>query len=138
MKNREIAALLIEVCKRRRNKKNQLLSAANIYEGQDLLLCKLSHKDGQTMTELAENICIQPATLSVTIRRMEANGLIAKKTNDTDKRISHIHMTEKGREIWSTSRQVWNEMETLTTKGFSEAEKDALKDMLQRMANNLE
>ncbi|HEY8917447.1 MAG TPA: MarR family transcriptional regulator, partial [Chitinophaga sp.] len=73
-----IGFLFVEICKRRRNKKNEMLSAVNIYEGQDFLLYRLSQRDGQSMSELAEKICIQQATMSNMIRRMEANGLIKK------------------------------------------------------------
>ncbi len=72
--------LFIEICKRRRNRKNELLSEANMYEGRDILLHHLAMEDGQTMSELAGKVCIQAATLSTMIRRMEANGLIKRRS----------------------------------------------------------
>jgi DNA-binding MarR family transcriptional regulator len=132
-----IGMLFVEICKRRRNKKNELLSEANIYEGQDVMLYHLSLKDGQTMSELAEQVCIQPATLSTMIRRMEANGLIKKETDQNDKRASRIYFTAKGREVHAMTGEIWRELDKKTAHGLTADERKTLDQLLKKVLKNL-
>jgi len=41
---------------RRRNRKNELLTEAGIYEGQDMVLYRLAEQEGQTMSELGSKV----------------------------------------------------------------------------------
>lgn len=115
-----------------------MLSAVNIYEGQDFLLYRLSQRDGQTMSELAEKICIQQATMSNMIRRMEANGLIKKVTDPDDKRSSHIYLTAKGRATHELAGKIGGELDDATVKGLSVTERKTLDELLQKVMKNLE
>ena len=133
-----IGFLFVEICKRRRNKKNEMLSAVNIYEGQDFLLYRLWQRDGQSMSELAEKICIQQATMSNMIRRMEANGLIKKVTDPEDKRSSHIYLTAKGRAALELAGKIGGELDDATVKGLSVTERKTLDELLQKVMKNLE
>ncbi|HEY1164011.1 MAG TPA: MarR family transcriptional regulator [Chitinophaga sp.] len=135
--NESIGMLFIEICKRRRNRKNELLSEANMYEGQDILLHHLAMEDGQTMSELAGNVCIQAATLSTMIRRMEANGLIKKEADQQDKRASRIYFTAKGREVHAQTGKIWNELDKRTLKDLTADEKKMLDQLLKKVLKNL-
>lgn len=129
--------LFIEICKRRRNKKNELLSETNLYEGQDILLHYLAIEDGQTMSELAAKVCVQAGTLSTMIRRMEANGLIRKEADQRDKRTHRIYFTPKGREVQIQTCKIWNELDKKTLNGLSADEKKTLDQLLKKILKNL-
>lgn len=129
--------LFIEICKRRRNRKNELLSEANMYEGQDILLHHLAVEDGQTMSELAGKVCVQAATLSTMIRRMEANGLIKKEADQQDKRASRIYFTARGREVYAQTGKIWNELDKRTLKDLTADEKKMLDQLLKKVLKNL-
>ncbi|WP_298733645.1 MarR family winged helix-turn-helix transcriptional regulator [uncultured Chitinophaga sp.] len=135
--NESIGMLFIEICKRRRNKKNELLSEANLYEGQDILLHYLAIADGQTMSELAAKVCVQAATLSTMIRRMEANGLIRKEADPHDKRAHRIYFTAKGREVQALTCRIWSELDKRTLKDLSADEKKLLDQLLKKVLKNL-
>jgi len=133
-----IGFLFVEICKRRRNRKNELLSAVNVYEGQDFLLYRLGQRDGQTMSELADKICIQQATMSTMIKRMEANGLVKKITDPDDKRASRIYLTAKGKATLELSGKIGLELDEQTVKGLTAAERKTLDSLLQKVMKNLE
>ncbi|HEU4551645.1 MAG TPA: MarR family transcriptional regulator [Chitinophaga sp.] len=133
-----IGSLFVEICKRRRNRKNEMLSAVNVYEGQDFLMYRLKLQDGQTMSELADKICIQQATMSTMIRRMEANGLVKKVTDPDDKRTSRIYLTAKGRATLELSGKIGLELDEQTVKGLSATERKTLDSLLQKVLKNLE
>ena len=54
-----IGYLFVNICKVRRNKANELFSKYGIHAGQDILLYHLMREDGQTVSGLVENICVQ-------------------------------------------------------------------------------
>jgi len=133
-----IGFLLGTICRVRRNTANVKLAKHGIHAGQDLLLYYLSLEDGQTVTQLLEYICVQPATISNTINRMVANDLIKKVKDKNDARVSRIFLTDKGREVVIEVRQIWRTLEVQTIEGLAEEEKLVLKSLLKRLLSNLE
>jgi DNA-binding MarR family transcriptional regulator len=129
--------LLVQICKHRRNKSNTLLSEAGIHGGQDILLYYLSIEDGQTVSALVEKMCIQHATISNMIDRMEANGMIKKEKDSLDKRTSRVYMTDKGNEAYKQVAKIWKIMEATATKGLTEKQEDSLRELLQLVLKNL-
>lgn len=133
-----IGFLLGTICKVRRNAANEKLAKHGVHAGQDLLLYYLSIEDGQTVTQLLENICVQPATISNTINRMVAKDLIKKVKDENDARVSRIFLTDKGKEVVIEVRKIWRTLEMQTIEGLTEEEKLVLKSLLNRLLSNLE
>ena len=133
-----IGYLFVKICKVRRNKANELLAKYGIHAGQDILLYQLMKEDGQTVSNLVENICIQHATISNMINRMECNGLITKAKDDCDMRVSRIFITDKGKEIIQHVDSVRKELEKLTIDGLSMEERIILKRLLQHVLGNFD
>ena len=59
-----IGALLVQICRAHRNKAQELLSRIDLYPGQEFLLINLWPEDGLTHSEVAESLCVQPATVT--------------------------------------------------------------------------
>ena len=104
-----------------------MLAQYGIHAGQDILLYYLNQEDGKTVSQLLEDICVQPATISNTINRMVANNLIKKVKDENDMRVSRIFLTEKGKEVFSEVKDVWNILEVQTVEGLTDEEKQVLK-----------
>ena len=115
-----------------------MLAKYGIHAGQDILLYYLSLKDGQTISELVENVCIQHATISNMISRMEASGMITKVKDKSDKRVSRIFLTEKGKEAVFHLKEVWKALEVKTIEGLTEEQKKQLKELLKHVFGNFE
>ena len=133
-----IGFLIGTISKVRRNAANVKLAKYGVHAGQDILLYYLYQEDGQTVTQLLENICVQPATISNTINRMVANDLIKKVKDKNDARVSRIYLTDKGKEIIVHVRKIWQTLEIQTIEGLTEEEKQVLKGLLNRLLSNLE
>ena len=84
-----------------------------------------------------EKLCIQHATISNTISRMEASGVISKQKDSSDKRISRVYLTDKGKEALIKIAKVWRTMEAMTTKGLTEEEENVLRELLLKVFKNL-
>ncbi|MEJ7643774.1 MAG: MarR family transcriptional regulator [Chryseolinea sp.] len=132
-----ISHLLVQICKHRRNKSNVLLAEANIHGGQDILLYYLSIEDGQTVSALVEKMCIQHATISTMLDRMEASGMIKKEKDATDKRTSRVYLTSKGTDAYKHIAKIWKTMETTVTKGLTELQENSLRKLLEQVLKNL-
>ncbi len=60
---------------------------------------KLRKKDGIAISELAKEMGLLLSSISGLVNRMIKQGLIVKKKDERDSRVSKIYLTEKGREI---------------------------------------
>lgn len=114
-----------------------MLAETGIHGGQDILLYYLSLQDGQTVSSLVEKMCIQHATISAMIDRMEATGMIKKEKDATDKRISRVYMTPKGMDAYKEIAKIWKIMETMVTNGLTKEQENSLRELLQLVLKNL-
>lgn len=99
-----------------------LISEMGLYPGQIGLIRQLMKQDGLSQRELAAKIHIKPPTAAVSIKRLEKNGILERKSDQNDQRISRIYLTEKGKNIGKEvcAMVQKNELELFT--GFSESE----------------
>lgn len=63
-------------------------------------------KEGTPSTQLGPKMGMEPTSLSRTLKTMEENGLIYRKTDDVDKRKVLIFLTPQGVEKRKIARQV--------------------------------
>lgn len=134
--HKSLGYLFSQICKHRRNKKNELLAEFGLHAGQDIFLYHLSKDDGQTVSSLAKNMCIEHATIANTITRMEANGFIKKVKDDSDKRVSRIFLKQKGKDAMKQVREVWRALETQTSEELTTQERIQLLRFLQQVLKN--
>lgn len=96
--------------------------------------------DGGTMSQsaLARWASVEQPTMANTLNRMERDGLIARKPDPEDGRSALISLTKLGRQRAGEALASAQEVNALALAGFKTAERDALFDMLHRVADNLE
>lgn len=109
----------------------------NVHPGQMPVLGVLQEKEGVSLREMAQELHVKPPTVTVTVKRLEKVGLVCKRPDETDLRVTRIYLTEKGRSISAELEQCLVENEKILTKGFSEEEKELLRCFLDRMTQNL-
>lgn len=114
-----------------------LLRDLKIHPGQCGMLWGLSQNDGLSQKELAKKMRITPPSITVMIRKMEAEGLIKKKQDEKDQRITRIYITEKGKEIAEHMDGVLCQLEKEVFANMSEQEIMLLHRLLLQMKENL-
>ncbi|WP_436737869.1 MarR family winged helix-turn-helix transcriptional regulator [Streptomyces sp. BBFR102] len=62
-------------------------------EGQIALLRLIRDQDGITVREAAEVLLVKPNNLSATVTQMVAAGLVERRRDPADKRVTHLHLT---------------------------------------------
>ena len=113
------------------------LRAVDIYVGQDHLLWQLWNQDGVTQTELCERMGCEPPTLTNMVKKLEAYGLLMRKKDALDARVTRVFLTEEGRKIRGPIDGIWEEHQDKMLKGINQEEQRLLKRLLQQIDRNL-
>jgi len=129
--------LLARVCRAHHLRAHALLDEIGLYRGQQFVLCTLWAQEGITHSELADRLHVHPATVTNALKRMERAGFVERRSDPEDQRVSRVYLTETGREIQDAVERVWAELETRTLAGFDRDERDALRQFLARIHENL-
>ena len=114
-----------------------LLRDLKIQPGQCGMLWGLSQNDGLSQKELASKMGITPPSITVMIRKMEAEDLIEKHQDEKDQRITRIYITEKGRKIAENMDDALHQLEKEAFANMSEQEIMLLHRLLLQMKENL-
>lgn len=107
----------------------------NVFGARVLILLFLD--DARTVGELAERAALDQSTLSHILRRLEGLGYLSKERQEHDNRSVMVSLTQKGRR---TGEACWNAVQThdaLLTKGLDGARKHELKEVLDKMYENV-
>lgn len=87
--------------------------------------------------EIAARFDISPAAVANSLKKLEKDGYIARKTDDGDTRCNRIAITEKGKAILAETRTLFEGVDEKMLKGFSEEERSLLFSCFARMKQNL-
>jgi len=71
------------------------------------------------------------------LQRMEHAGLIERRADPEDARVSLVYLTERGRSLEQPVLNVWKELEAQTVAGLSATEQALLFRLLQQVSANL-
>lgn len=135
--NDSLGFLMAQVVRANYNRMQVHLGKLGLYPGQPPILFMLWEQDGRTQTELCERLELKPATITVMLRRMEKAGLIKRKTDENDLRVSRVYLTEQGRQIRSKVEEAVRALDDECFDGFIEEEKVLLRRFLIHIRNNL-
>ena len=116
------------------NREVEKLGILNSYR--QLLFC-LGRKDGVNQLELVRETHLKAPTISVTLKSMEADGLVVRKTDEKDARVIHVYLTEKGRQTDDRIREIHHELDRIMAAGIPQEELDALVSTLKKMRDNM-
>ncbi|MFN8453982.1 MAG: MarR family transcriptional regulator [Anaerolineae bacterium] len=129
--------LMIQTCKAQRALAEKLWCEIGLHVGQDMILRQLWADDGLTQSELAGRLCIQPATTTKMLQRMEQAQLIRRLGDSQDQRVSRVYLTEQGRALLKPYEEVMNRLEQHLTEGLNLEERLLLRRLLMQVRDNL-
>lgn len=114
------------------------LAEVSLYRGQPPILMLLYKNDGMSQKEMARALNLSPATMTVTLKRMEKAGLVLREMDEHDQRILRVHLSEKGREMCETGESLIGVVTAELLEGFTLEEQQQLNEYLGRIARNME
>ncbi len=113
------------------------VSTLGLHRSQHGMLLTINFNGNISQKELAKRMEISPAAVTVTLKKLEAQGFIDRSQSENDSRINNIAVTEKGREIICRAGAIFDDVDEKTFEGFSEEELEALLGYLKRISCNL-
>jgi DNA-binding MarR family transcriptional regulator len=72
------------------------------------------------------------------VDELERRGLVERRPHPGDRRVRALYLTDEGREVLAESREIAAEHEAELTRGMSEAERERLVSLLQRIVDQQE
>ena len=113
------------------------LKKLGVHPRQIPILAVLYKKDGCSQKELVKELGVKPPTVTVSIQRLEKSGLIIRRQDERDQRVSRIYLSEEGRAIIKEGIQMAKEGEKQILAGFSESELCLMRRFCQQIKENI-
>jgi DNA-binding MarR family transcriptional regulator len=92
----------------------------------------------RSQTELAQAAGVEQPSMAETLARMERDGIVERKPNPSDKRGSLFSVTARARARFPKAKSALLACERKVMAGFDPAERALLRELLKRVARNLE
>ncbi|MBN8639125.1 MAG: MarR family transcriptional regulator [Anaerolineae bacterium] len=132
-----VGYLLAQLCKSHRYQADVGLNAIGLHVGQEMILARLWEEDGLSQSQLAGSLCVEPPTVTKMLTRMERGGLVERRADPADARVSRVYLTDASRNLHTHVNAAWGSLETNMLRGFDADEQIVLRDLLQRLLDNL-
>ena len=101
-------------------------------------LTYLQEAEGQVNQRMLEqHLMVKPSTASGIVGRLEEKGLVRRQTSDSDGRSRILALTDSGRQFYRQFLAIAEQVNQQAAQGFSPEERDTLRRLLLRLADNL-
>lgn len=130
--------LIMEMSKRYAGKCFHQVMELGIYPGQVPVLRLLAQKDGYNQREIAQHLHIKPPTVNVTIQRLEKSGIVFRKQDENDQRVTRIYLTDNGRRLINQAMEKISANEQLIFGNFSETEICLMRRFFRQIIENID
>ena len=105
--------------------------------GAHLVLSRLAVCDGITQLELVRATHLRPPTVSVILQKMEAEGLVERKSDEHDRRAVRVTLTKAGRALDRKNIEAIHTIDAVALADLCEDEIAVLMKLLPKIRNNL-
>ena len=102
-----------------------------------LLVCA-ARNPGVSSRELCEFLDLRPSSLSEMLARAEADGLLTRAVDESDRRIQRISLTEKGRKVVTDMETARDTDAAKKTACLTEEEKEQFIALCTRLSEHIE
>ncbi len=128
---------IARAAKLHRQRAEELLVEIGLHVGQEMLLNTLWSEGELSQTELSNRLGIQPATLTVALKRLEKSGLVVRSRDPNDQRVSRVQPSFKSTELRVGVHGAWSRLEEATIVNLSVDEQSTLADLLNKVSDGL-
>ena len=105
--------------------------------GAHLVLSVLAIHDGIHQLELVQQTHLRPPTVSVILKKMEAEGLVERRSDPDDLRAMRVYLTDAGRVLDKENIERIRKLDALAMQDLSQEEIDVLMRLLPKIRNTL-
>lgn len=120
-----------------KNRLTKKMRPLGLYPGQDMILLELLKNDGVSQNKLVVSLCVDHSTIAKSVGRMLKAELVQTEKSTTDKRVTLVSLTPKGKELAEQVKSIWVESEQIATAGLSTEEQRLFIEMIEKIAQSL-
>lgn len=114
------------------------LCKLGIHRSQHLMLMFLSrHENCPSQKAIADHFGISSAAVAVTLKKLEENGYVVRNTVKEDTRFNSITLSDKGKELVSKSKQLFETADVAMFSDFSQEEYEIFERCIGKMMSGL-
>lgn len=98
----------------------------------------LAHRNGMGQSDLADMLHVSRPTVTTMLKRMETSGLIERRPDEADSRITRVYLTEQGRDLADTMHARFTEILNTSVGWLPEQDKRDLARILGAINDHVE
>lgn len=107
-----------------------------IHPGHKLLLLELEAAGSRTQAQLAAATGCEPPTIPMSVRQLEAAGLVVRRPSPTDGRATIVELSDEGRALLPKLKTAWRSVAEQTVAGVT-TPLDQVTHVLSDLASSL-
>ncbi|WP_270529966.1 MarR family winged helix-turn-helix transcriptional regulator [Limosilactobacillus vaginalis] len=110
----------------------------NLSNLQFLYVVRIYEHSGIIAEQLANLIKVDRTTLARAVRRLEKQGYVYRESDPDNKKIKHLYVTEKGKQIYPFIIRENSHSNEVALQGFTPEEAQQVHDYLKRIRQNID
>ena len=123
---------------RHRARAAALLAPLGLHTGQEALVLELDRTGARIQAQLSEALGVEPPSITLMTRKLEASGHIRRKPAPSDKRASIVELTDSGKALARQVKQLWRALAEETVTGLPAQTVTELPGLLNTMTANVD
>ena len=133
---------LLRVARMQRTAQGAALAELGLHPGQDLclsaLLPRAGHPDGMAPGELARVLGVRAPTVTKTLNRLTAQGLVMRRPSRLDGRMMLVVLTDEGLARAERLKSLWKREDKRMLSGLEAKDRKRLAKLLDAIEVNLD
>lgn len=114
------------------------ISITGVRRNQHMILMYLyRHNETVSQKDIARHFDVSPAAITVSLKKLERDGYIIRRSSENDNRYNEIELSEKGKEVVVYSYNSFENIDNQTFEGITHEEKIVLANILDKVIANL-
>ncbi|HEY4101260.1 MAG TPA: MarR family winged helix-turn-helix transcriptional regulator [Gemmatimonadales bacterium] len=114
-----------------------LLAPHGLHAGQDLLLLAVWAEPGQRQGALAAHLGIEQPTLTRMVQRLERGGMVERRPDQHDARVSLVYPTPRSRLLESSVKRAWATLDESMVRALGSADAARLQKFVAAATSGL-
>ena len=135
--NRKLLSLLQDVARLTRAEADKRARVHGMTRAQWGLMSRLSRYPGLSQKELADMLEVEPISVARMVDRLEANGLLERRADASDRRIWRLHLLPAAEPMLKKMAALAEELGAFVVRDVPHAMQAAMVEGLLRMKANL-
>lgn len=115
---------------------DQRMSAFGLGSGQYMFLFFLYNHNGANQDEISRALELDKATTARAIQKLEERGFVTRETNEKDKRVNQVFLTQEAYDIKSELKGISSEWKAILVEGMNLDELSLLETLFGKMLEN--